>query len=378
MEMQNKKGIENGAADHLSRLRVDPEIPLNDSLSVKNKLWCSRVTCRLRRLKSSEKAGCHELSGYQKKKFFKDIKKYFWDEPFLYVLNKDHLYRRCLAEEEVQPVLQECHGSVNSGHLGDFKTVAKVEIFDCGGIDFMGPFISSYENQYILVAVDYVSKWVESIACPDNDSRVVCKLFKSVIFPRQIKAILERTVSNSRKDWSKKLDDALSTYRTTFKTPIGTSPFNLLHGNSCHLPVEPEYKVLWAVKMLNFDIKTAQEKRLLQLHELEEIRLNAFESARIYKEKTKIPHDHKILKREFKEGDLVLLFNSRLKLFPGKLRSRWSGPFRVLEIRSYGELVLEGKDGKGFVVNGQRLKHYLISEKREDASTVPLDDPPTC
>ncbi|XP_024010921.1 uncharacterized protein LOC112086243 [Eutrema salsugineum] len=130
--------------------------------------------------------------------------------------------------------------------------------------------------------------------------------------------------------------------------------------------------------MLNFDIKTAQENRLLQLHELEEIRLNAFESARIYKEKTKILHDRKILKTEFKVGDLVLLFNSRLKLFLGKLRSRWSGPFRVLQVRSYGALVLEEKDGKGFVVNGQRVKHYLVSEKREEASTNPLDDPPAC
>ncbi|XP_024010262.1 uncharacterized protein LOC112085290 [Eutrema salsugineum] len=287
--------------------------------------------------------------------------------------------------------------------------ILEVELFDCWGIDFMGPFVSSYGNQYILIAVDYVSKWVEAVASPTNDSKVVVKLFKTTIFPRfgvprvvisdggshfvnktlegllrrhgvkhkiaspyhpqtsgqvevsnrQIKAILERTVSNSRKNWSKKLDDALWAYRTAFKTPIGRSPFTLLYGKSCHLPI-------------------AQEKRLLQLHELEEIRLNAFESARIYKEKTKILHDQKILKREFKVGDLVLLFNSRLKLFPGKLRSRWSGPFRVLEVRSYGALVLEGKDGKGFVVNGQRVKHYLVSEKREEASTVPLDDPPAC
>ncbi|XP_024013042.1 uncharacterized protein LOC112087241 [Eutrema salsugineum] len=126
------------------------------------------------------------------------------------------------------------------------------------------------------------------------------------------------------------------------------------------------------------ELDTSQGKRLLQLHELEEIRLDALESSRIYKERTKTLHDQKILKRKFKEGDLVLLFNSRLKLFPGKLRSRWSGQFRVLEVRSYGALVLEGKDGKGFVVNGLRIKHYLVSEKREEASTVSLDDPPTC
>ncbi|XP_024010673.1 uncharacterized protein LOC112086128 [Eutrema salsugineum] len=418
MEVQDKKGIENGAADHLSRLRVDSEIPLNDSLPeehlmvLKSYMKVEEVdTIRERRLPwfadivNFFSCGVEppELSGYQKKKFFKDIKKYFWDEPFLYVLNKDHLYRRCLAEEEVQPVLQECQGSAYGGHLGAFKTVAKVL-----QSDFMGPFISSYGNQYILVAVDYVFKWVEAIACPNNDSKVVCKLFNSVIFPRfgiprvvisdggshfinktlegllrkhgvkQIKAILERTVSNSRKDWSKKLDDDLWAYRTAFKTPIGIFPFNLLYRKSCHLPVKLEYKALWAVKMLNFDIKTAQEKRLLQLHELKEIRLNTFESARIYKEMTKILHDQKILNREFKEGDFILLFNSRLKLFPGKLRSRWSGPFRVLEVRSYGAFVLEGKDGKGFVVNGQRVMHYLVSEKREEASTVSLDDPPTC
>ncbi|XP_024013111.1 uncharacterized protein LOC112087325, partial [Eutrema salsugineum] len=178
---------------------------------------------------------------------------------------------------------------------------------------------------------------------------------------RQIKAILERTVSSSRKDWSKKLDDALWAYRTAYKTPIGTSPFNLLYGKSCHLPVELEYKALWAVKLLNFDIKTAQEKRVLQLHELEEIRLDAFESSKIYKERTKALHDKKIHKREFKEGDQVLLFNSKLKLFPGKLRSRWSGPFKILEVRPYGAVVLKGKDGQGFVVNGQRVKHYLAS-----------------
>ncbi|XP_024014009.1 uncharacterized protein LOC112088089, partial [Eutrema salsugineum] len=307
MEVLDKKGIENGAADHLSRLRIEEKVPIDDALPEESLMsiqerrmpWFADIVNYLA-------CGVEppELDAYKRKKFFRDI-------------------------------------------------------FDCWGIDFMGPFISSYGNQYILFAVDYVSKWVEAIASPTNDSKVIVKLFKSIIFPRfgvprvvisdggshfvnktlegllrkhgvkhkiatpyhpqtsgqvevsniQIKAILERTVSSSRKDWSKRLDDALWAYRTAFKTPIWTSPYSLLYGKSCHLPVELEYKAMWAVKLLNFDIKTAQEKRIMQLHELEEIRLEAFESSKIYKEKTKVLHDKKILKREFKDGDLVLLFN---------------------------------------------------------------------
>ena len=116
---------------------------------------------------------------------------------------------------------------------------------------------------------------------------------------------------------------------------------------------------MWAIKKLNFDFKAAKEKRLLQLNELEEMRNEAYDSARIYKDKTKKWHDQKILRREFKAVDQVLLFNSRLKLLPGKLKSKWGGPYTVVSSATFGAVTLRTNNQEEFIVNGQRLKHYL-------------------
>ena len=141
---------------------------------------------------------------------------------------------------------------------------------------------------------------------------------------REIKKILEKTVSSSRRDWSLKLDDALWVYRTAYKTPIGMSPYRIVYGKPYYLPLELEYNAMWAIKKLNFDFKDAKEERLLQLNELEEMRNEAYDNAKIYKDKTKKWHDQRILRREFKVEDQVLLFNSRLKLiqFQTKTLSR--------------------------------------------------------
>ncbi|XP_070028793.1 uncharacterized protein [Nicotiana sylvestris] len=154
-------------------------------------------------------------------------------------------------------------------------------------------------------------------------------------------------------------------------------PYKLVFGKACHLPVELEHRALWELRQLNLDIEVAGTSRVKKLHEPDEFHYHAFESTRLYMERMNMMHDKNILERSFKHGDVVLLYNSRLKLFPGKLKSRWSGQFRVVEMHSTGAIDIASEDGsRKFNVNGKRQKHYQgMAEEDNMISTLYLKDP---
>ena len=192
------------------------------------------------------------------------------------------------------------------------------------------------------------------------------------VLNREIKSILEKTVNNSRKDWSKKIEDAPWAYRTAFKTPLGMSPFRMVYGKACHFPTELEHRAYWAIRMLNMDSKVAEEKQMLQLSELDEFHNEAYENARIYKEKMKAWYDKHIMRKEFEAGQKVLLFNSRLKLFPGKLKAWWSGPFALTRVFPHGGAEIMHPEKGTFKVNTQWLKPYFGGEIHANKQTISL------
>nr|GEX87236.1 reverse transcriptase domain-containing protein [Tanacetum cinerariifolium] len=231
-------------------------------------------------------------------------KKVFDSGFFLPTIYKDahELVKHCDSCQRQGKILQHDEMPQNSIQI--------CEIFDIWGIDFMGPFPSSRGNKYILVAVDYLSKWVEAKALPTNDAQVVCKFLKS-LFARfgtpwaiisdrgghfcndqfakvmrkygvthrlftayhpqtsgqvevsngGLKRILERTIGQNRASWLDKLDDALWAFRTAYKTTIGCTPYKLMYGKACHLPMELEHKAYWALKQTNFDLTVTSDHR---------------------------------------------------------------------------------------------------------------------
>ncbi|GKB88324.1 reverse transcriptase domain-containing protein [Tanacetum coccineum] len=183
---------------------------------------------------------------------------------------------------------------------------------------------------------------------------------------RALKRILKKIVKDNPAIWSRKLDDALWAFRTAYKTPTGTTPYKLIYGKNCHLPFEIKHRAYWALKNCNPDLIAAGEKRMFQLHELDELRHQAYKNSRLYKARTKVWHDRKLrMRKEFKHGNKVLLFHSKYKFKqpknPGSSMARThSCEHQYLS----GYVELYGKDGKTFIVNGHRLKLYHEEEKK--------------
>ncbi|GJY23902.1 hypothetical protein Tco_0397560 [Tanacetum coccineum] len=160
-------------------------------------------------------------------------------------------------------------------------------------------------------------------------------------------------------------------FRTAYKTPTGTTPYKLIYGKNCHMPFKIEHRAYWTLKNCNPYLIAAGEKQMFQLHELDELRHQAYENSHLYKARTKVWHDRKLkMRKEFKHRNKVLLFHSKYKFKQLKLISRWLGPYVVKHQYLSGYVEPYGKDGKTFIVNGHQLKLYHEEEDYNDKREI--------
>ncbi|GKA33718.1 reverse transcriptase domain-containing protein [Tanacetum coccineum] len=243
--------------------------------------------------------------------------------------------------------------------------VALLSFCHCRGVTAAADHLSRIENDEISDDSEVDENFPGETLMETNTEKEPCSQFENT--NKALKRILEKTVKDNPAIWSRKLDDTLWAFHTYFKTPTGTTPYKRIYGKNCHLPFEIEHRAYWALKNCNPDLITAGEKRMLPLHELYELRHQAYENSRLYKARTKVWHDRKLkMRKEFKHGNKVLLFHSKYKFKWPKLRSCWLGPYVVKHQYQSSYVELYGKDGKTFIVNGHRLKLYHEKEEYND------------
>ncbi|XP_070055412.1 uncharacterized protein [Nicotiana tomentosiformis] len=281
IDIQDRKGSENQVADHLSHLEEEERphdgLEINDffpdeqllAISMKEVTWFVDLAnfleeqCEILGAFHSSLYGGHHGGSRTVAKVLSCS--FYWPTLYKYASDIVKHYDECQRA-----------GGISKKNEMPLITILEIDIFDVWGTNFMGHFVSSCGNTYILVAVDYVSKWVEVVALPNNEAKSVVAFLKKNIFTR-----------------------------TAYKTPIRMSPYRLVFEKDYHLPVELENKAMWALKKLNFEWDVATNLRLAHLNELCEFRYHAYTILSLYKEKMKYLHDKYIWNKEFKDGDLV-------------------------------------------------------------------------